>query len=254
MTCSAPPPWYRAAFGPSYLTVYGRRDERDARNLGVLLRAIGYSCPSRRVLDIGCGQGRHLRILEDLGCEAYGIDLSRALLAEARRLSPGESVAQADMRDLPFRNEIFDLALSLFTTFGYFNTDDENARVLLETGRVLRREGQLLLDYLNPVRLRETLVPESRREVGSAEVTETRWIDEAAARVNKRVEIRDAGAVSNLTEVWTESVRLWSEDELKAMVERTGFRILRVMGDFDGTSFLPDSSERMILHCAVEKS
>lgn len=246
-------PWYRAAFGLSYLTVYRKRDEEDAQKLGTLLSAIGYSCRGKQVLDIGCGHGRHLRVLEEAGARACGIDLSRVLLAEARRLRAGESVVLADMRALPFGDQTFDLTLSLFTTFGYFDTDEENERVLREARRVLKGDGRLVLDYLNPVRLRKRLVPESRSRIGSVEVVETRWVDARAGRVNKRVEVRDRAASLEPEEAWVESLRLWSVDELMALVGRAGFGIDRLMGTFDGAAFSPEISDRMILLSMVQE-
>jgi len=238
-------PWYRAAFGPAYLTVYRDRDEADARHLRLLLDTLHCSCRGMRVLDIGCGHGRHLRVVEEAGAEAYGIDLSLALLGEARRRRPEASVVVADMRTLPLRAGVFDLALSLFTSFGYFDTDRENAQVLDEARRVLKPGGRLVLDTLNAVWLRGSLVAETRRRVGSAEVLERRWIDEVRNRINKHVEITpgEHGAVDR----WSESVRLWTADELAALLEGAGFKVERLAGGFGGEAFRPQDSERIIL-------
>jgi SAM-dependent methyltransferase len=244
-------PWYRAAFGRSYLTVYRRRDEDDARRLGELLSVIGWDCRGQRVLDIGCGHGRHLQVLEEGGARAYGIDLSRALLAEARRLGRGRRIALADMRALPFRNRVFDLALFLFTTFGYFESDEEHAEVLAETARVLKPGGRLLIDLPNPARLRATLVPHSRRTVDSLVVIETRRIDDAAGRIEKNVEVTDPADPSAPPERWTESVRLWTPDDLGGMLARAGFRVSAVAGGFDGAPFSAESSGRMIFLAEV---
>jgi SAM-dependent methyltransferase len=246
--------WYRAAFGSSYLTVYRKRDEKDARQLGVLLAAIGCRCRGRRVLDIGCGHGRHLRVLEEAGAEAYGIDLSRDLLAEAKRVSRERRIVLADMRALPFQAGSFHMALSLFTSFGYFDTDDENRRVLEETRRVLVPGGRLLIDYMNPARLRGFLAPETRQRVGSFEVLERRWIDKAAKRVNKRVEITPITDRSTRPERWTESVRLWTPAEFHDLLAQARFRVDRQMGDFEGTPFAEENSDRMILLCTSEEA
>ncbi len=242
-------PWYRTAFGRSYLTVYRKRDEDDARRLGRFLSDIGWACRGLSVLDIGCGPGRHMRVLGDAGGDVFGIDLSPELLAEAGRRGLGGRMARADMRALPFRDGVFDLALSLFTTFGYFETDEEHASVLAETRRVLKSRGRLLIDTLNPGRLRLTLAPETRREVGSLTVFETRWIDEARNRILKRVEIVDRAKPETPPECWTESVRLWTSDALRGLAARTGFEVVRVAGGFDGRAFSAEESERLILLC-----
>ncbi len=238
--------WYRTAFGRHYLTVYRRRDEEDARKLGRLLSELHCDLPGRSVLDIGCGPGRHLRVLEEAGARAFGIDLSADLLTEARRRGPSARIARADMRTLPFKDRVFDLALLLFTTFGYFETDDEHARVLAETRRVLRPGGRLLIDTLNSVRLSSNLVPETRRRVGAVAVTERRWIDEARSRINKNVEITNPDGPEQ-PERWTESVRLWTAAELRDLAVRSGFEVLRLSGGFGGEAFSAETSERLIL-------
>jgi len=242
-------PWYRTAFGRSYLTVYRKRDEEDARKLGRLLSEIDCGCGGLSVLDIGCGHGRHMRVLSEAGANAFGIDLSPELLAEARRRGSGGRIVRADMRALPFQDRMFDLALSIFTTFGYFETDEEHARVLLETRRVLKPGGRLVIDTINSARLRSTLVSESRRDVDALTVLETRWIDETRRRINKRVDVADRNRPEMPRECWTESVRLWAPDELRDLVTQAGFDVVRMAGGFDGGEFSPETSERMILLC-----
>jgi SAM-dependent methyltransferase len=248
----SPDAWYRTAFGRHYLTVYRGRDEEDARKLGRLLSELHCDLPGRSVLDIGCGPGRHLRVLEGAGAEAFGIDLSADLLAEARRRGRAARIARADMRTLPFRDRAFDLALLLFTTFGYFETDEEHARVLTETRRVLRPGGRLVIDTLNSVRLRSILVPETRRRVGAVTVTERRWIDDARSRIHKNVEVTDPDDPEGPGR-WTESVRLWTDDELRDLLARSGFDVLRLSGGFGGEAFSAETSERLILLSEVRE-
>ena len=238
-------PWYRAAFGPSYLTVYRKRDEADARGLALLLERMDVRVADRRVLDVGCGPGRHLRVLEDAGARACGIDLSPVLLAEARRRDPARRLVRADMRALPFRDGSFDLALFLFTTFGYFETDDAHARLLGEVRRVLAPGGGLLIDTLNPVVLRRTLVPVSDRLVDSVRLLERRTFDSARGRVEKAVRLENPSTGD--VDAWTESVRVWPEAKLRALVESAGFARTRTAGAFDGRPFSPETSERILL-------
>lgn len=100
-----------------------------------------------RVLDVPCGFGRHARLLARRGIMVVGVDLSRAMLAEARRSGPeaGLCFVRADMRRLAYRGE-FDAVLNLYTSFGYFSPR-ENRDVLRRMARALKPGGRILIDH-----------------------------------------------------------------------------------------------------------
>ncbi len=100
-----------------------------------------------RVLDVPCGFGRHARFLARRGIMVVGVDLSRAMLAEARRSGPEArlSFVRADMRRLAYRGE-FDAVLNLYTSFGYFSPR-ENRDVLRRMARALKPGGRILIDH-----------------------------------------------------------------------------------------------------------
>ncbi len=99
------------------------------------------------------------------GVRVTGVDLSAALLAEARGVRPGlpgaPTYVRADMRALPFFGPQFDGVVSLFTSFGYFDAPADDARVFAEVARVLAPGGRFLLDFLHAPVVRATLVPAS---------------------------------------------------------------------------------------------
>ena len=91
--------WFEEWFGEEYLHLYPHRDEAEAARAAELLQA---NLPWRadlRILDVGCGAGRHTRALAQAGARVTGIDLSRTLLGHARHCS-GATFARADMRRL----------------------------------------------------------------------------------------------------------------------------------------------------------
>jgi SAM-dependent methyltransferase len=108
--------------------------------------------PPARVLDVGCGQGRHSFALASRGFEVVGIDLNpTALRLATRRLAPGitnPEFRQLDMRELSFADE-FDLVVNLYTSFGFFATDDEHHHTLSAFARALRPGGFLVLETIN---------------------------------------------------------------------------------------------------------
>jgi len=69
---------------------------------------IGILKKGSRVLDVGCAAGRDCKVFKGAGFSVVGIDLSEKLLAIAKKKHPGISFRLADMRNLPFRENIFD--------------------------------------------------------------------------------------------------------------------------------------------------
>jgi SAM-dependent methyltransferase len=100
-----------------------------------------------RVLDVPCGFGRHARLLARRGMLVVGVDLSPAMIAEARRggPQPGLSFVRADMRRLAYHGE-FDAVLNLYTSFGYFSPR-QNLDVLRRMARALKPSGRILIDH-----------------------------------------------------------------------------------------------------------
>ncbi|MHC4820247.1 MAG: class I SAM-dependent methyltransferase [Planctomycetota bacterium] len=210
--------WYEEAFRSDYLRVYPHRDDASAAaEVAEWIDRVPGLGDYRRVLDLACGAGRHLRALLAEGCEAIGIDLSRDLLREAREHGPAP-VACADMRALPFANETFEAVVSFFSSFGYFADQADDAAVLAEVRRVLRPGGGFLLDLMDPETVRNGLVPHSEKEVDGIRIEETRSLTADGKRVEKYVVFEAPSG----TRQWTESVRLYDPTEVEAMAEEAG--------------------------------
>src|SRR5206468_11908124 len=103
-----------------------------------------------RVLDLACGHGRHSARLARRGFDVTGLDVSASSLELARETEPAAEYVEGDMRKLPFEDASFDAAINLFTAFGYFEDEADDARVLHEVSRVLRPGGSFLIDTINP--------------------------------------------------------------------------------------------------------
>jgi len=126
--------------GPAYLRysfTKGTEQEVD-----FLVDALGLR-PGMRVLDVGCGPGRHAHALAGRGIEAHGIDVSaRFVELAAAGAPPGATFERLDARALAFQEE-FDAALSLCQGgFGLLGGDGEGA-VLAGMARALRPGGVL---------------------------------------------------------------------------------------------------------------
>ncbi len=237
-----PENWYADAFGALYPIIYAHRSVESAAGEAAFAAAQTQLSPGDMLLDLCCGNGRHLAHLTTRARRAVGVDYSPALLRLARDNAPGALLLRGDMRSLPFV-ECFDVIVNFFTSFGYFLGDVENRAVLSAMRRALRPQGRYLLDYLNPAQVETELEPHSTREVGKYRIEEERWIDRIACRVNKITQVWLDGDCLAQT---AESVRLYSLDEMQAMLVGAGLEIDRVFGDYDGAPFSNDRP-RMII-------
>jgi SAM-dependent methyltransferase len=236
-------PWFETAFGPLYSEIYQHRGEDEAELAVDMLLARG--ALASPVLDIGCGTGRHLVALEKGGLCGIGLDLSSHLLEEAATRAAGHLV-RGDMRRLPFADDSFGSALSMFTTFGYFAEAAENRRVLNEAARVVRPGGRLAIDYFNPVRTVADLTPESTRFVGRYDVVERRTVarDARGERLVKTIDIFEE---SRLVDQLREEVRIYQPAELAEAIESAGWTDLVRLGDYQGAPFDEVSSPRLLI-------
>ncbi|MEW6235555.1 MAG: class I SAM-dependent methyltransferase [Candidatus Omnitrophota bacterium] len=240
----APDAWWREWFNHIYLDVYAHRDDSGADKEIQAALAFLPLRPSHRILDLCCGNGRHCRALRKAGYgRVFGVDYSYPLLRQSIAESPSAHYLRADMRLLPFPGDSFDAWLSFFTSFGYFKTNVENISVLHEAARVLVHGGMFLLDYLNPDCVRRTLEPETEKKYGDYVIKERRFLSEDGERIEKEIVIENWGGKDHR---YFESVRLYTLDEMKEMLESANLHLQGVHGSFLGEEFSPDS-QRMIL-------
>jgi ubiquinone/menaquinone biosynthesis C-methylase UbiE len=149
-------------FDEDYLYFYGPALEESRDGDVELIWRLLAPVAGTTVLDLGCGHGRIANRLAERGARLSGLDASELFLDRARQEAAQAGVEvdyiEGDMRALPWSNESFDCVISWFTSFGYFD-DDENRRVLAEVHRVLRPGGSLLIENNNLVELLPRWLP-----------------------------------------------------------------------------------------------
>lgn len=241
-------PWFVQAFERIYLHVYPHRDDVEAEaHTDLVFELLGVKA-GERVLDVGCGAGRHARALARRGIRVTGVDLSADLLGEARERSPGipgsPTYVRWDARDLPFQRQ-FEGAISMFTSFGYFETRDDDLRLMQGVARALVARGRFVVDYLNEASVRAGLEPVTEVAVGDLEVRMERRIEEdgvgGGPAVLKHVQAthRSTGAVEADYE---ERVRLYTADDVDALLAEAGLEPASDrLGDFDRSALASDS-------------
>jgi len=218
--------WYQDWFkDANYLVVYEHRDTEEAHQMMELIeQELGHH-PNRRVLDLGCGSGRHSIAFAKRGYkDVVGVDLSPTLLERAEQQAKEKGVevrfVRSDMREIEWLGE-FDLVVNLFTSFGYFETSEQNERVIQAVGTALKPGGHFVLDFLNAPWLRKHLVAHDDRMLPTGErLEQTRWIEEG--RVEKRILLRKGEEAHE----YVESVRLFELADFRRMFEQAGLELL----------------------------
>ena len=238
-------PWFRDWFGGEYLALYLHRDRAEARRAVELLRDATGRGPGARVLDLGCGAGRHLVELDHIGYRTTGLDLSRRMLEAARNTIPEAGLVRADMRSLPFGLGSFDVVTSYFTSFGYFDDESEDLGVLREVRRVLKPGGSFLLDFMNADHVVANLRTEDRRTVSGVDVVQERRLVEGGRIIEKRITI---GAREGAPErEFVERVRMYRPEELDSMAARAGLTPGPRFGGYDRSPFSPTSPRYIVM-------
>lgn len=224
---SANEPWWKAAFGAQYETLYAHRDDASAAAeiAGLLPRLRQAPGP---ILDACCGNGRHLAALRAAGLPAYGFDLSADLLRSAnQRESCRERILRCDMRS-PAVGGGWGAVLVLFTAFGYFD-DETNAACLATFAQLLAPGGFLVLDLPDPQTVRQKLIPRTERVTSVGHVIEERAIRHQ--RVEKTVTVSHDSVI---VQTYRESVRLYERSEFTACAEQAALKITDVWPSLRG--------------------
>jgi 2-polyprenyl-3-methyl-5-hydroxy-6-metoxy-1,4-benzoquinol methylase len=243
--------WFEDWFNnPLYLKVYSHRDDAEA-NLCVetILGVTGVdkAAGQTSVLDIACGAGRHAFAFARKGLRVSANDLSGFLLetAEKEARTEGFSIAFSgcDMRTIRLDRR-FDLVVQLFSSFGYFETEQEDREVIRNVSMLLGPQGWYVLDLINPAWLRRHFIPRSEKTTGGLSIIEERTM--SVDKVVKKITIRETGRPEIS---FIESMKLFVPESIRVLLESEGFEVVRVCGDYRGSEFEKEASPRILLFC-----
>jgi SAM-dependent methyltransferase len=228
--------WYPYMFTPE-------RMERAPEEVDQILDLIGFE-PSR-ILDLACGPGRHTIEFAKRGYRVTGVDRSPFLLSRARGRAAAAGVEvewiQRDMREFE-RPQAFDLAINMFTAFGYFDDKSEDLRVLSRLWASLTSGGALLIDVISKEWLARHFeaTSSSEREDGSMVVNRKEIFDDWTRMRNEWILIQSGEARS-----FKFHHTIYSGQELRERLEATGFQGVELYGDLEGNPYGIDA-ERLV--------
>ena len=218
--------WWKGFFaGPwGEVQAQGYPEEQTRNEVDFLVAALALE-KGARVLDIGCGIGRHCIELAKRGYECTGIDFNESAILAASEVAADAGVqpsfVELDMRELEAQKS-YDAAFSFFTSFGYFS-NEENKEVASRFANALKPGGRILIDTL----VTESLFPvfqqfrwrwaDESRTVRLLQ--ESKW-DPEGGRVNTEWSfVRRSGPVATARS----SLRVYSYNELHALLHDVGF-------------------------------
>jgi SAM-dependent methyltransferase len=195
------------------------------------------SPPGSAVLDLGCGPGRMAVPFAARGCKVTAVDRTKYFLDKARARARAAGVvlelAQTDMRDF-VRPDAFDLAVSLYTTFGYFDDKAEDRRVLDNLYASLRPGGVCVMEMMGKEVLARVFCPtlSERLANGSVLMRQHEIFDDWTRIRNTWIVIRK-GRAKNYTFHHT----VYSGEELRQLLDRTGFVDVTLYGTLDAEPY-----------------
>lgn len=248
MVTDPKPDWPVAFFDDDYIRLYRPRFTPEATEAETRFIAGELQLPAGgEVLDLACGFGRHAIRMAKLGYRVTGLDFNARYLeiAAADAAAAGARVTwrTGDMRAIG-AERAFDGVYSYFTSFGYFE-DDDNERVLAEVARALRPGGRFLLDLAN--RDHALTHPQQRtwaqREDGALLMEEIS-LDLVKSRILSRQMLIDPKGGPQVTKEF--SLRTYTCAELSALLRRHGMAVRAVHGGPAGEPYGVES-RRLVL-------
>jgi ubiquinone/menaquinone biosynthesis C-methylase UbiE len=201
----------------------------------------------KAVLDLCCGPGRWSIPLAQQGFSVTGVDRTKFLLNAARTRAKAAEVkiewVRADMRDF-LRPDSFDLALSMLTSFGYFDRKDEDRLVLRNMFVNLKAGGVCMIDVAGKEQLARVYQPTTSDTLPNGDILVQRHrIADAWSRIhNEWILVRKG---------WTRSFSfhhtIYSAQELRDRLADAGFEQIKVYGSLDGDEYGPNPQRLIVV-------
>ena len=233
--------WFASWFDtPYYHILYKDRDHAEAQHFMDNLTHYLNLPEEAKILDLACGKGRHSLYLNQLGYDVTGADLSENSIAAASEFANEKLHFKVhDMRE-PFE-EKFDAVFNLFTSFGYFESDDDNLTTLKAIKESLTEYGFAVIDFMNVNYVINNLVPEEVKTVEGIDFHIKRYVKDN--HIFKEIDFEDNGQKFH----FTEKVKALTLDDFEQMMEEAGIFLLDVFGDYKLRKFYKNESERLIM-------
>lgn len=233
--------WFESWFDtPYYHLLYSNRDYAEAENFITKLTEDLQLPQDAKIIDLACGKGRHSVFLNRLGFDVLGLDLSRKSIEFDKQFENQTLLFDVhDMRN-PIDADPMDAVFNLFTSFGYFDHENDDKKVFQSVYNVLKPGGFFVLDYLNEAFVRKNIAPQSTVNREDIEFKITKKIE--GRHIIKDIRFEDKGKSYH----FFEKVKLHTLQAINSYAEECGFERTKIWGDYQLNVFDKESSPRCI--------
>ncbi len=233
--------WFKTWFNTKYYHIlYKNRDHKEAQLFIDRLVSV-LNLTSEKCLDLACGRGRHSVYLSKKGLDVTGLDLSEESIDFAKQFETDRlHFGVHDMREV-YAHEKFDVVFNLFTSFGYFDSESENLKVLQSVHHMLKDDGRLVIDFMNATQVVRNLKDYEVKTIDSIDFHIRKSY--TGKHILKNIQFE----ADNEKFDFTEKVQALEKKDFLSLLEQAGFVLENSYGDFQLSEFTSATSERLIL-------
>lgn len=233
--------WFVSWFDTSYYhTLYKHRDDTEAQEFMQNLVSFLNLNANDKILDLGCGRGRHSIFLNSLGFNMVGADLSKNSIKYAKQFENERlQFVEHDMRN-PFKSK-FNAILNLFTSFGFFENDQEDIDILVNIKKGLLPKGVAIIDFMNSNKVIKHLVAEETQTIDRITFHITRYVKDGF--IVKEINFEADGE----HHTFFEKVKILNLEKINSYLNSVGFKIKHIFGNYQLDAFDENTSDRLIL-------
>ncbi|MDT0556823.1 class I SAM-dependent methyltransferase [Patiriisocius hiemis] len=233
--------WFTSWFDtPYYHILYKDRDYNEAATFMKKLTAFLKLEPNAEILDLACGRGRHSKYLNEIGYNVLGADLSPSNILFAKQFENKTLHFKVHDMCIPM-NKTFDAVFNLFTSFGYFESEEDNYRTIKAIKQQLKPHGYGVIDFLNTEYVKKTLIPEEKKVVEGITFNITKKLQNGY--IVKTIQFEDHG--KHYT--FQEKVKALTLSDFKEYFKKASIDLKYILGSYDLSNYNEDTSQRLIL-------
>lgn len=236
-----------------YYLLYCHTEKTVKREVNFLVKTLRLK-PKAKILDLGCGFGRHVIELAKRGFKAVGVDISKKLLSIAKKKAKAKKVkAKFYRKDIskPLFKKKFDAVIMMLNTFGLLS-DKDNEKVLKNASRALKKGGKIFIDLRDPEKLKKGTFYGRIKYVDRQKIRVARIDHKVYTKITyypkrKRVLGKRYFYHHGKKREYIFEVRLYTPSELKKLFSKYKLKVLHFFGDFTGEKYNKKRSQRLIV-------